>query len=460
MANTHSLDLEEASSQYAEITDASQTGLGVTGDFTVECWIKPETLALDTMLVSKWLGAGSQRSFYLELLTTGKIRCAYNSDGGSTNSYSNTDNAVASTGTWVHIAVTVDVSAASFTFYADGVVVPDTNVASDASSMFDGTGAFDIGITNDYTASAYYDGLIEDVRFWDDIRTAQEIVDNMYLELDGTEANLQGYWKLNNGYTDETSNGNDLTASGSPVFSTSVPWTETNSKSLDLEVASGQYASIVDGSQTGLDITGDITIEAWVNVESLSGTRLIVDKWTGSGDQRSYQFGYTSSGLRFDVSSDGTTANSDSISKATTLTTGTWFHVAVAWTASTSTAEFFVDGSSIGSTADTETSIFNGTAAFGIGSNAVSDNWDGLIDEVRIWDVIRTVGQIAAAKDTAIKEDHANLQGCWALDDDYVDETGNNNDLTAVSAPVFSTDVPFPIAEASTSPSANMYIIL
>jgi hypothetical protein len=38
--NTHSLDLELSSSQYAYITDANQTGLDITGDFTIEAWIK------------------------------------------------------------------------------------------------------------------------------------------------------------------------------------------------------------------------------------------------------------------------------------------------------------------------------------------------------------------------------------------------------------------------------------
>lgn len=36
----------------------------------------------------------------------------------------------------------------------------------------------------------------------------------------------------------------------------------TNTQSLDLEDGSSQYLSITDASQTSLDITGDITLEA------------------------------------------------------------------------------------------------------------------------------------------------------------------------------------------------------
>ena len=35
MANTHSLDLERGSNQYASIADAAQTGLDLSGDFTI-----------------------------------------------------------------------------------------------------------------------------------------------------------------------------------------------------------------------------------------------------------------------------------------------------------------------------------------------------------------------------------------------------------------------------------------
>ena len=56
MANSHSLDLESSSSQYASITDASQTGLDITGDLTIELWAKFESLPSEYnySIVSKW----------------------------------------------------------------------------------------------------------------------------------------------------------------------------------------------------------------------------------------------------------------------------------------------------------------------------------------------------------------------------------------------------------------------
>ena len=126
-------------------------------------------------------------------------------------------------------------------------------------------------------------------------------------------------------------------------------------KSLDLEAGSSQYATIADASQTGLDITGNLTIETWVKIESAPGTYMIAAKWNGGGAQRSYKWFYNGSGLNFQWTPDNTSVNA--VTVATDLGTGTWKHVAVVFTAATATAEFFVDGVSIGSGADTATSI-------------------------------------------------------------------------------------------------------
>ena len=49
MANSHSLNLEAGSSQYAWKNEP--TGLDLTGDLTVELWVKPETLTDFQMLI-------------------------------------------------------------------------------------------------------------------------------------------------------------------------------------------------------------------------------------------------------------------------------------------------------------------------------------------------------------------------------------------------------------------------
>ena len=66
-----------------------------------------------------------------------------------------------------------------------------------------------------------------------------------------------------------------------------------NTKSINLVASSSQYLSISDGSQSGLDLASDFTIEFWFKLsQTLSDqdNQTIVDKWVGSGGNRSYYF--------------------------------------------------------------------------------------------------------------------------------------------------------------------------
>ena len=58
--------------------------------------------------------------------------------------------------------------------------------------------------------TGYLAGIIDDVRFWNDVRTDTEIKENMHKDLVGDEADLLHYYKMSNGsgtsLTDNSSN--------------------------------------------------------------------------------------------------------------------------------------------------------------------------------------------------------------------------------------------------------------
>ena len=68
------------------------------------------------------------------------------------------------------------------------------------------------------------DGKIDDVRVWNDIRTPTEIVAHKDTELTGTEANLVGYWQLDNALLDENANNNHLANHNAAIFVENVPF--------------------------------------------------------------------------------------------------------------------------------------------------------------------------------------------------------------------------------------------
>lgn len=224
---THSLDLERSSSQYA-YSGASPTGLNITGDFTIEAWVRWEAFgAYNQVIFSKgeW-GTDAKWSYYFYIDSNDHLAILYSANG--TSNYTNPVGTTALTqyeGQLIHVAAVVDVSAKNAKFYINGKPLDNiTHSAGSATSISNNTSICSVG-SRKYSGSHqdFLDGKISHVRVWSGLRTDSEIAAYYNRKLIGTETNLHGLWFFDNDYTDETSNGNDLTASGSPVFATEIP---------------------------------------------------------------------------------------------------------------------------------------------------------------------------------------------------------------------------------------------
>lgn len=466
MANTYSVDLELSSSQYLTIND--NASLSQTGDITLEAWIKleqlPSTATTTFTIVSK--GAFTGAGLYTWIISTSDNQMdLFFTDGSSNRSKLSATGytfSASDVGVWRHVAVSVDVSAPTGQFYVDAKPVTTAVQESSATSIGDGSDPFRIGATA--TPDSYFDGKIDNVRLWSDIRTASEIETNFHVTTPADTTNLVSQWEFENDYTDSIGS-NDLTASGSPVFASDPGFTESESFSLDLELGSSQYASISDSAQTGLDITGDISVEAWINLETLAsvaGTSFgIAGKYDFTAN-RSYTLYITSANkLSFVFSHDGTNTTSVTESTASLTSTGVWYHVAATAdvSAGASGVTLYVNASAQTDADDSSnsTAIYNSTASFAIGARDITGTptnfFDGLIDEVRVWSDVRTSGEISANYQSIIDPDSANLVGYWRFENNYADLTDNNNSLIPVASPIFSTNVPFvytpPVADVS-----------
>ncbi len=215
-----------------------------------------------------------------------------------------------------------------------------------------------------------------------------------------------------------------------------------NTGSLDLEVGSAQYTYHNDA--TAFDITGDMTIEAWVKPESMNDVFGVVSKTRESGADPSayafliYQpthFGFTSNLMGFDTPVSGS------------LATSTWSHIAVVYDAITNKAEFFLNGLSVGTTStfadDPQNDAFRiRIGTYGSDGSAGSAGYDGLLDDVRIWNVKRTQSQINTNRGSQLTGAESGLAAYYKFNQSYADSTASANDLTAVNNPAFSTDSP------------------
>ena len=224
MANLYTIDLVAASTQYLSRADTAVLDPGT--NFTIEGWFKmnAEVLGGETpTLVSKFLSAGDQRSWVLNLARDGaqhKIEFI-----SYTNGVTAVDVLVNITSlgtTWNHIAAVYTKATPQVEIYVNGVSV---GTGTAAASIFDGTAAFVIGALNN--PALPMDGKADDVRFWNDIRTTAEIADNMSNcnFVDPADGSLIGWWTLENVLTDSGPNGLTLTNNNSATFqSATLPY--------------------------------------------------------------------------------------------------------------------------------------------------------------------------------------------------------------------------------------------
>ena len=434
--NTHSLDLERSSSQVASISDSGQTGLDLSSDFTVEAWVKFESLPGHNErynVVGKSSPGGNQRAYGAGVrnVNGNYDMTIYIYDNGRTPATIATSNAInIETDVWYHLAFVKDVTNSSF--YLDGVDQGSNGTLD--STIYNNSSAFVLGAER-IDGTDGFDGLLDNVRVFNDVRTSDEILLDAYTE-NVTDSNLQGEWNLNDDYTDSSGNGNDLTAGGSPVFSTDLPYgNDTNAYAHDFERDGGIVATISDSAQTGLDLSSDFTVESWVKFESLPGHNErynVVGKSDHSGNQRAYGAGVRNVNGDYEMTiyiyNDGLIPATIATSDALSITAGTWYHLGFVKDGTGSS--FYLDGVDQGSNGSLDATIHNNSSAFVVGGERVdgTDGFDGLLDNVRVFDEARAQHEVLQGAYTK-NISASSLQGEWNFEGDYTDSSGNGNTL-------------------------------
>lgn len=226
---------------------------------------------------------------------------------------------------------------------------------------------------------------------------------------------------------DKTSNGNTLTNVGATEVTTALPFA-ASTIAVDLELTEVDYLHAADSAS--LSITGNLTIEMWVKLESIPSNGgdyfTFFSKYKSAGNQRSYIYGIGQSAavvkLWFATSDNGAAgANYAEVFVNWTPTVATWYHIAVVYTAAGGTADFYVDGVQQGTQqSGLKTSLFDSTAPGIIGAFDIDATplylFDGVIDEVRIWNIARTATQIANNRSIELTGSESGLAAYWPFE--------------------------------------------
>ncbi len=245
----------------ANISNANHINLGNLNwinqnDFTVECWIKVNSVFDDESFFSnKDWSSGNNTGIVFDVQDNGD-NMKFNFKDNTNPRKDLTVPVGVLNRDWYHFAGTYK-RGGYFVVYINGQAKDSLNVSSITSS-FAGSYTYKLGQdgTGNYTwngANPRFNGKIDEMRIWSHVRTAQQIRDNMCHSLVGNEANLYAYYNFNevSGTTvaDLTTNGNtgnlvnsvpaNRVISGAPIGNVSVNkyGTSLTSQSLALTLA-------------------------------------------------------------------------------------------------------------------------------------------------------------------------------------------------------------------------------
>lgn len=378
-----------------------------SGGLTISLWVYQDSSdTTNSRLVSKpWNGSG-EYNYQFTIVSTGVIQV----DLAGATSYSTATTQTVPKDTWTHLAFTVDDTSKAVKIYKNGVKIHEATHT--ISSWTPNSGDLNINLV---LGSLYpygspwagdtsfsFGGKIDEFKLYKTALTDAQIAldmnagssanfgtgENQASKLaDGAGNDPVGYWPLdeNTGTTayDKSGNGNDATMNGSLTSASWLP--AKNGSGLDFD-GSGDYIEAANDST--LDITGDITISAWIKRDLTDDYSPFVAK-TDSSTTWDYDFYIVNGSNNLRFYSDATTPTT--ITSSGSITDTAWHHIAV--TRSGSTVTFYIDGI-LDSTGTMSGSFNNNPDPVWIGSDGF-DDFDGKMDDVKIYNYARTVAQIA-----------------------------------------------------------------
>lgn len=446
-------------------------GANNSGSYTVEAWINAATFAG----YNASFGAGIYRStngdvvgdHFLSVFPDGRIGFANNRTGGPDASGLNITTASISTGTWVHIAATWN--GVENKIFIDGI---EQTLTTDNTGGSWGV-ATEIG-RNFTTSDYYFQGQIDEVRVWAEAIAEADIIafantTNIaghpnYTDMvayykfdDGTGSTiLQDVFSNNDGALTNMDENTDWVPSG--ALAGAPP---QNALSLD---GTGDFTNSGNIGAVNFDRTDPFTVEAWIQTTGTGDGTIAGQQDDSGGVATGYRLFLDNGILR--MSFNNTPLSNQIVVNALNapINDGLWHHVAMTHDGSGTAAgiQLYIDGEQQNRdlVRDNLVSSTVSAANFSIGSrDAFEHFFDGLIDQVRVWDIERSNDEIyndayvsvtadpnlilsfEFNQDTgaAVESENGN-DGTLGGDAAYVASTAFDND---VFAPLFSGGFPF-----------------
>jgi hypothetical protein len=350
----------DGTGDFLQIADSAS--LDLTGDYTIEMWMYSTATPVSTTFLQ--LGSSSN---YLVMYLASSTK--YITVAGSLSITASTALVL---NTWNHIALVRNGSGTNNTvLYLNGVNVGQaTNTTS-----FTGSASNGLRIGAEFPSDFYFNGYISSARLVNGtaVYTAAFTPPTAPLTAVTNTAALLNY--TNSGIFDSTAKNVLETVGNAQVSTTQAKW-GTTSMAFD---GTGDY--LVSNTSTP-DLyafgAGAFTIEFWLYLNTVSGNQIVYDG-RPSGTQTTQPTIFVASAV---VSYY---VNGSTVITGSTLSTGQWYHIAVA--RSGTSTKMFVNGTQAGSTY-TDSTVYTNTAnrpLIGMDSFSTPSNpLNGYIDDLRV----------------------------------------------------------------------------
>ena len=300
-ANANSNLLFDGVDEYVNI--GNQANLQITGDLTIEMWLKPTDFAARRNPYAK--AYGGEGTITQE--TDGTLSFYYGTSGGNATPYQGFNSGTAlNLNEWNHIAIVRDLTNGQLYWYINGEQT-STAAATYAKAQDGGNSVY---IGQGYVSN--YAGQIDEVRVWNTTRTLTQIRDNIGKRLIGTEAGLVAYYRMDDGagttLTDATLNGlngtltnmdpaTDWVTATAPIgdFTASLFTTSWGGQSINMTPCGRDDATVssVAGTPTGVllyyvgTVPNDVT-----GINGLGNNDRYFGVWKFNDNTATYTFVY------------------------------------------------------------------------------------------------------------------------------------------------------------------------
>jgi len=359
----------DGNDDYVSVPDSSSLNFG-TGDFTIEAWVKLSTTSHPNIYYGVFdkgqVSPASEGRYSLFITPANKLRL-HIGDPSYGLFWQDSTLAIGDT-QWHYVAVSVDRDGNAI-FALDSA---QESVDVSASSSYDTSSTTNatIGVRVD-SAKWWFDGMIDEVRIWDE----------------AVSPGLVGLWHLDEGSgttaSDSSRYGNDGTISG-------ASWASGNfSQALSFD---GPDSYVDCGAAVDNSIATGVTLEAWIKPAVKQNGGIISNDYTW-GNEKGYDFflwaAHDTYGRLYIDFGNGTDRGRIFWSIPDDDWYGQWHHVAATWDGST--VRLYVDGSEVGTASlsgnysDPGKATLIGGINYGVTLPYCPFN--GLIDEVRIWNI-------------------------------------------------------------------------